>query len=96
MSRSEQELPLKVEVNVLIQANSKVEPGRTFIERCISRTCIFDSLYQRHNLDDIVPSERIADYLRPENNIPSLHLTPAAAFTLYIVIRPLPMTTAVT
>ncbi|RUS89364.1 hypothetical protein EGW08_002884 [Elysia chlorotica] len=90
MSHSEQELPLKVEVNVLIQTNSCAASGRTFVERCVSRTCIFDSVYQRHNLDDIVRLEEIAKYLRPESSVPSLHLTSFMAFTLYIVMKRIP------
>ena len=80
----------QVEVNILIQTSSRAEPGRTFVERCLSQTCIFDSINQRHNLDDIVPYDEIPNYLRPERDVPSLHLTSSMAFTLYIVIKPIP------
>ncbi|GFR98116.1 BTB/POZ domain-containing protein 17-like [Elysia marginata] len=90
MSHSQQELPFKVEVNVLIQTSSRAEPERTFIERCISHICIFHSRNQRHNLDNIVPIEQITNYLRPERSVPSLHLTCSMAFTLYIVIKKIP------
>lgn len=80
----------QVEVNVLVRANSLSEPGCSFVERCHRRTCIFDSKYQRHNLDDIVPYEKFGTYLRPDGFIPELHLTPTVAFTVSIVIRPLP------
>ncbi|CAG5129157.1 unnamed protein product [Candidula unifasciata] len=91
MSRSPQELPLKVEVNVLVRANSLSEPQRSFVERCHRRTCIFDSKHQRYNLDDIVPYEKFATYLRPDGLTPQVYLAPTVAFTVYIVIRPLPL-----
>lgn len=90
MSHSQQDLPFKVEVNVLIQTSSQAEPGRSVVERCVSRVCIFDRRNQRHNLDNIVPMDQIAKYLRPETSLPSLHLTSSMAFTLYIVIKRIP------
>ncbi|CAL1532752.1 unnamed protein product [Lymnaea stagnalis] len=89
MSRSPQELPLKVEVNVLVQANNPTMPGCYFFECCRRHTCIFDGRNHRHNLDDIVPYENYGAYLHPECPVSDLYPTRTLAFTLYIVIRPL-------
>uniref|UniRef100_A0A2C9KSD9 BTB domain-containing protein n=1 Tax=Biomphalaria glabrata TaxID=6526 RepID=A0A2C9KSD9_BIOGL len=89
ISRSPQELPLKVQVNILVQANSPANPGSYYFENCQRHMCIFDGNSQRHNFDDIVPYENFTSYLHPEGPISDLYPTRTLAFTLFIVIRPL-------
>ncbi|KAH9499742.1 hypothetical protein Btru_077710 [Bulinus truncatus] len=89
ISRSPQELPLKVQVNILVQANSPAIPGSFYFENCQRHTCIFDMSSQRHNFDDIVPYENFSTFLHPEGPVSDVYPTRTLAFTLFIVIRPL-------
>ncbi|XP_005104210.1 BTB/POZ domain-containing protein 17 [Aplysia californica] len=89
MSRSPAELPVKVEVNILVQASSPSNPDCLYIERCRRQVCIFDSSSSRHNLDDIVPQENMGVYLQPDVHFPGLAVSPTLAFSLGIVIRPI-------